>query len=736
MIRRKYFLKVFVCLLICQLARDAWGQSRNVAGDNAREPSKTSTAAKPPAENLAVEADDVAARARSKQPVLPGLLRGSDGLLSLEGRRATQNRLVTSSNVKDPVADAFPFTGPLPLEATEAVIVPRDQFSITLPKYYVTVPAVPQISSTDWHYSFGVPFFSVGSDSARRREIRSASPTLSFTGPLKDRRLAIFQSFSYRLSRNAVESVEGDHNDTLFQSYDSNSHVNFKVGKSHSLSAQLALFSQDIDFATLTALARPESTPDYLMRGGQLFLADSFTTTGGSIVDSTINIRSLRLRVLPRGLEPMILVEQGEVFGNYFDTLRRRAQRLEWRESLRFRPVTLAGSHQVRIGGGLTHSTFDSIHLGNEIRLTGDEEDELTSITKFTGNPFESYSVREVSTWGEDSWSPSPWATLTMGLRYDRTSLSRKNQWGPRFGIALLPFANDRTVIRAGAGRYYDVMPMTVGSFPASRQRVIEFFEHGTHIAGPRTLNNVTAKPRLTTASRTAWNVEIDQQVNSRMHFRVKAEEQRGRNLLLIGPDLPFGETTALVIDDNGSSSYRELETTAFIRANGSSTLNVSFIRSSSSTDLNGFGTVMGTFEKLFIASNRYARSRTDAPNRFIGWGTIEIPGKFTLMPAVDVHSGFPFAFTDADNQIASDAEFGRFPRTATVDLGLNRDFNLRTFDRQGNLRLGLRIYNLLNHFNPRDVEVTEDEHESEGRISRFLNGARRTYRVTLVYSF
>src|SRR5262245_30357554 len=110
---RRYFLRIFVCLLICQLAHFALGQSRNVAQsqnvarDNAREPAKTSTTGKSEANNVTVEADDVAARVRSILPVLPGLVRGSDGLLSLEGRRATQNRLVTSSNVKDPVADAF-----------------------------------------------------------------------------------------------------------------------------------------------------------------------------------------------------------------------------------------------------------------------------------------------------------------------------------------------------------------------------------------------------------------------------------------------------------------------------------------------------------------------------------------------------------------------------------------------------------------------------------------------------
>ena len=208
-------------------------------------------------------------------------------------------------------------------------------------------------------------------------------------------------------------------------------------------------------------------------------------------------------------------------------------------------------------------------------------------------------------------------------------------------------------------------------------------FAEGIPPGGPRT-EQCTSSEHLKTSSVLGWNFEIDQEVSGSLFLRAKAEERNARNVLVIRPDLTAPRTTAMVLSDNGKSRYRELETTAAYRFGRSSTVNVSYIRSTSDGDQNTFATVFGTFEKSFIGTNRHARSRSDTPNRFLGWGEVQGPWRLMLSPGLDIHSGFPFSFTDASNHVAPEADFGRYPRSASLDLGVHRDFDLSELGRNG----------------------------------------------------
>jgi TonB-dependent receptor-like protein len=665
---------------------------------------------------------------------VPSINRGQDGLLNLFGQRATHNQLVTSTNVKDPVTDTFAFSSNLPLEAGEHVSIPTEQFTVTLNKFYATVPTLDSINHKEWHFTLGTPLFSF-EHMEGLRGVRSAAPMADATGPL-GRNASLFQSFSYRLSKSTIQHVDGGLNDSGYESLDWTTHIDFDAGRTHKLAVRFALFSQDVDLANLTALTAPDAAPDFAMGGGALSLLDTFTTTRGVILDTVAAFRLLHVRILPRASGPMFFIEQGELDGNYFDTLHRSADRFEWRESVHLPEFRAKGEHHFSFGGGLTRSSFDTTHVGNTIILRGEEEDELSAIFNFTGSPFESLSMNEAMLWMEDRWAVSPRLSLTLGGRYDRTSVSKTNEWAPRAGFALRPFKSDRTIVRGGAGVFFDIIPLNAGTFAESRQRIAQFFNDGTPISEVKTLSNIVARPNLRTPSVLGWNIELDQQVSNTVYVRVAGEERRGRDLLLVTPDLPGSKVTTLVLKDNGQSLFRSLEATVSFRPSHWGNLNASYVRSSSLSDTASFVNSIGTFEKLVITANRYAHARSDAPNRFLAWGDLRIPGGVTFTPTVDVHTGFPFAFVDADANVAPIPDFGRFPRFASLDLGLHRDFGIATFDRQSKLRLGFAVYNLANHFNPRDAQMGETEDQKLPTLRGFLNGSGRGYRLTSVLTF
>jgi hypothetical protein len=686
-------------------------------------------------------AAETAKRFRRTLPVIPSLVRGSDALLSQNGQRAIQTQLVTSSNVKEPTVDAFPFAGGLPVEASELVQIPDEQFAMQPAKFNATVPVLDPISKQAWHFTLGVPFFSPAYEDGLQG-IRSAAPLLRATGPVFGGKMSLFESFEYRLSKTTNQSVFGGLADSKYQSYDWNTHADVTAWQNHLLSGRLAVFSQNADLATLTALTEPGATPDYLMRGGQASLSDTYTWGAGLILDSIFNARYMRLHVVPQAAGTMVLVSQGDVMGNYFDSLHRTSHRLEWKEALRLPEFKGWGRHQVSFGGGLARAAFDSNHESGTIELRG-SEGQAFSLTNFTGSGLESIGVTEADAWVEDRWAPSRRANFTFGLKYDWTTLSRQHEWAPRFAFALLPFNNDRTVIRGGMGVFYDILPMNAGTFPLSQQRVVQFFSEtdqgdSSGEAEERTLLNTTTSPHLKTSHITGWNVEVDQQVTGTLFLRARAEDRRGVNLLLVNPNAPAPDLTSVIVSDHGTSRYREVEGTVNFRPTKSTDLNLTYVRSSAVGDLNTFTSVLGTFEKLFLSKNQYAHSRSDSTDRFLAWGDVRLPGDFTVTPALDVHTGFPFGFIDADNTIPGKADFGRYPQWVSLDLGFYRDFKLNAFDRASKLRLGFRVYNVTNHFNPRDVLVSEIETETQKTplLDGFLNGPGRGYRASVSFSF
>ncbi|MGH9811807.1 MAG: TonB-dependent receptor, partial [Candidatus Acidiferrales bacterium] len=88
--------------------------------------------------------------------------------------------------------------------------------------------------------------------------------------------------------------------------------------------------------------------------------------------------------------------------------------------------------------------------------------------------------------------------------------------------------------------------------------------------------------------------------------------------------------------------------------------------------------------------------------------------------------SGFPFSAVDAErNFVGARNHGGRFPTFATLDSQFWRDFRVKAFGKVRTFRAGIRIFNLLDHFNPRDVQENLDAFNAGG----FFNARGRLYR-------
>jgi hypothetical protein len=185
-----------------------------------------------------------------------------------------------------------------------------------------------------------------------------------------------------------------------------------------------------------------------------------------------------------------------------------------------------------------------------------------------------------------------------------------------------------------------------------------------------------------------------------------------------------------LSLANRGRNFYREFQVTSRYQIR-KHTLNASYVRSKASGDLNDFNQFFGNDPQPVIRANARGPLSFDAPNRFLAWGEFAAPWKVTVMPVLDIHTGFPYSVVNEERDFVGPRNDHRFRTLDSLDVQVLREFRL-PFTKERKFKVGLGVFNLLDHFNPRDVQNDLDS----SRFGEFFNSPPRTFRGKLVFGF
>ena len=101
-------------------------------------------------------------------------------------------------------------------------------------------------------------------------------------------------------------------------------------------------------------------------------------------------------------------------------------------------------------------------------------------------------------------------------------------------------------------------------------------------------------------------------------------------------------------------------------------------------------------------------------------------------MSVFDLHTGFPYSVENEYREYVGPRDALRFPRLNSLDLQVSRPVSLRIGHRHVKARVGAGAFNLLNHFNPRDVQ----NNLASPQFGEFFNSAWREYRGKFVVEY
>jgi outer membrane receptor for ferrienterochelin and colicin len=666
-------------------------------------------------------------------PLVPGVIRGPDGSLNLKGARASESALtVNSSNVTDPVTGESAIN--LPLEAVQSVEVLTNPYAPEYGQFTGAVTAVQTRSGTDKFNVDAQSFF----PRVRRRGgsfvgIEAFTPRLTLSGPIIKDKLKFIQSFEYRFVRTPIENLPPLKRDTELESFDSLSQLDWDIDERDHLTTTFSLFPQKLRYVGLNTFNPEEVTPNFKQRGFLLAINERRILNSKSTLESSFSIKQFDADVFPSSGSAPMNFSPNVNSGNFFNQQARRSKRYEALEVYSFSPPNFAGEHFMKLGGGVSYFTFDGRNTSNTVhilRADGTRSQQLD----FVGSGQLSRNKTEVLAYFEDKWSVNRRLNLEYGVRYDRDNVANENNLAPRISFAFLPVLDGRTVIRGGIGMFYNQIDLNVATFPQLQERVLtRFGPDGQQIIGqPQRQRLVLENPYFRTPRSVNWNIELDREWLKNLIVRVGYQQRQGRREFVLNPIESQNQGSILQLANSGQSRYREIQVTARYKFRERDEFVASYVHSSAEGDLNDFNSYFGNFENPIIRRNEQSRLAWDAPNRFLFWGQFHAKYGITLAPVFDIRTGFPYSIIDEErNFVGPRDRAGRYPTFASLDLQVSKSVSLPGRWNKYRADLGVKIFNLTNHFNPRDFQ----NNLASSDFGSFSNGVGRKYGMKIAFS-
>lgn len=651
-------------------------------------------------------------------PLIPGVVRSPDGKINIKGSAESQGMLlVDNTESVDPITGSYSIN--LPIDAIESVDVSKAPYNAEYGHFsggLTSVMTKPPSNKWDFQLFDLVPAFRV--EAGHLSGVADNSPRVRFTGPLDGDRLTMSESFTYFMYKDLVRGLPWPNDQTIRQGFNSFTNFQYVVSANHLLTFNLHFFPARQEFANINSLVPQSASSNYGQRGFSLGMKDRRVLVSGGLLSTTLQYTQFASYGHGQGIADMQITPNGWG-GDFFNAYNRTAHQGEARESFQFPHLDWHGKHELKVGIDAIYRTFDGVSQSRPVdvlRVDGTLAEQIA----FSGPGLLHAGDTEVGVYAQDHWEVGDWFALDPGLRISGQTLGKAAVAAPRLGFECAPGKEHRTVLRGGAGVFHAGVPLLAGSFTGNPTREVTLFDaQGNPLGPPVAYPNVYARAANggyqilpsgedldSTPFDVTWNLELDRKVSSRVTFRFSYLSSRTYDLFLVGPEQLPGTTPMLLMTNTGISHYHEFESTVRYHTSRFADINFSYIHSRARGDLNVLSQEYVPFEQPIIRPNFFSTLDSDVPNRFVTWGRVSLPWKITASPVLDVHSGFPYSAVDALQNYVGQPNSLRLPTFTSLDLKLSKDFRIwfLPWVRNHEIRGAISVYNLTNHFNPRDV--------------------------------
>lgn len=675
--------------------------------------------------------------------IIPNVIRPPDGKVSIKGSREDQSLLLINGvDGTDPSTGAP--TKNIPLESISSVKVYTNPY---LPEYGRFTGGVIKVETkrggdkfkADLTDFFPEPRFRGG----KLFGFANVSPRLHLEGPILKDKIFFAQGLEFDVDKKPVRGLPSPINEIKRQVFRTFTQIDFILSPNHTFTATIngslrRLQHIGLDFFNPQNVAPDQNGNDFTLGG-----VDRITLSNGSLLETFFQYKRVRSEVRGKGDDIMTFTPLRRE-GNYFHREDRATERYQLAVTNTFAPIeTGAGKHSVKVGIDLSYVDNQGTTNHNTVNINRLDKTTTQKIQYFTVGSLDTNNT-QAAAFVQDQWLVNKRFSFDYGIRFEAQKATAGVSVMPRLASAYSLDKDGDTVIRGAVGLFYDKVPLNVLAFPnAPTQTVTDFALDGiTPIGAPRSFLNIIAprpsgKPNrgndFSAPRNLTFNIELNQKITSNALLKVAYLQSRTDNDLYISPVTENG-INAIKLFNDGRNRYRSLEVTTSVKLPkiGGETKNdisFSYVRSRAQGELNDFNTYFGDFPDPVIRPNQFGRLSSDAPNRFLARGTFSLPYRFTIVPLLDIHTGFPYSIRDEKQDFVGERNSARFPRFASLDMSVSKDIKIRD---KYNAQLTINLFNVASHFNPRNVKANIADPE----FGVFFANYRRFYRLDFGFSW
>ena len=628
-------------------------------------------------------------------PLLPSVVRGRDGQLRIGGTRPHESSLwIDGFDVTDPVSGTSALD--LPVESVKGMAVLRDPISATFSGVLGSLASIETTTGGD-EFRAGVQGFIPRPRLSNYGlgKIEAFFPRAYASG--KAGRAHYFGSIEFNFERVPVPGVTARSGGPYTGATGTTSfwRVDYAVSDRHTLTLEGLFAPITTVLSELSTQRTADAAPsidnldlfagftDRLVLGS----SDLLTTRVGWVAhDTTLEASGSGDALLtPTGWQQ-----------NWFDRVdssgSRRTVSLTWDHT----NVHWNGAHTFSLSGDYRQRSMDATIEHHDIQVL-DDAGRLLRRIRFAPSTAVGVSDSLSGFGARDVWDVSPQLQFDMGLRLDWYQFDSVLVPSPRLGVRYNLDPAGRTTLKASIGRFVGRAPLGAALFDQFAARTDTRYDPATGTV-LRTGTLTPAVGRLVLPRAVGYAVELEHQIRPGLELQVSGRIRHGSSLPTV--HVPDTGTGKVWLQTDGESTYRELQVALHQTWRDNAQLFMSYVHAFSQGDMNDFGTLFTNLDTPILEPAGQAVLPSDVPHRLRGWATFGLPRAVTLSPAIEWRTGFPYSALSAYREIDGEPNGARFPNHFAVDLTTFKTFDVigRKFD------LGLQIFNLTGHFNPRDV--------------------------------